>query len=219
MARTYVRLLVLGCAAIGCAGGVPAPEFVTPFDKVSADSIRSYLGVLEFDHRDGVGDDQNLLLGCPDACRPGPRVAVYPERRSHQNSEKSLATGPGRIIATIINRDSTQDYAPLNLRVGDTLYWAVDSVRTENKTLSRGRSLYISARALREGRGPAVVAHRPLVIDKHPGQEPLNTSLARWVFDSAGYGDVETPGGHSSLDLRMWIMATWGNCVKIGCCR
>ncbi|HZN99413.1 MAG TPA: hypothetical protein VFB61_16940 [Gemmatimonadales bacterium] len=218
MARTYVRLLVLGCAAIGCAGGVPKPDFVTPFDKASPREIQDYLGKLEFDHRDGVGDDQILLLGCPDACRSGPRVAVYPERRSHGNSEKNLATGPGRIVATIINKDST-DYAPLNLRAGDTLYWAVDSVHSTGERLSRGRSLYISARALREGRGPAVVARRPLVIEKHPDQKPLGISLARWVFDSAGYGDVETPGGHSSLDMQMWVMATWGNCVKIGCCR
>jgi hypothetical protein len=216
---TYVRLLALGCAAISCAGGVPAPDFVTPFDQASPDSIRTYLGKLDFDRRDGVGDDQILLLDCPDACRPGPRVAVYPERRSHENSGKSLGTGPGRIVARIINLDPKLDYAPLNLRAGDTLYWAVDSVRSESKRVSRGRSLYVSARALREGRGPAVVARRPLIIDEHPDQKPVKTSLARWIFDTTSYEKDETPGGHSSLEQRNWIMVAWGNCKSGGCCR
>ena len=220
MAWSRVAVLGLGLALIGCRGGVPAPPFVTPFDKTSPDSIRAYLGQLDFDKRDGIGDDQKLLIGCPDRCQVGPRVAIYPEKRTHQNHADQLAKGPGRIVAQIINYDDKQDYQPLNLRAGDTLYWAVDSLRSQSdRNQPRGRSLYISARALREGRTPAVVARRELFIDEHPDQKQPGVSLARWIFDTTGYEADVTPGGHEFAPQRIWTMVSWNNCKSGGCCR
>jgi len=219
MAWSRVAVLGVGLALIACHGGVPAPPFVTPFDQTSPKSISDYLRQLDFDKRDGIGDDQKLLIGCPDRCQVGPRVAVYPERRTVQNHNDQLAKGPGRIVAQIINYDEKQSYAPLNLGPGDTLYWAVDSVRSESRTLSRGRSLYISARALREGRSPAVVAKRPLFIDEHPDQKQPGVSLARWIFDTTGYKTEVTPGGGEFAPQIIWTMVTWNNCKSGGCCR
>jgi hypothetical protein len=204
-------------AALACAPGVPEPEFVTPFDKAAPDSIRAYLSQLEFDERDGSGDEQPLLIDCPDACRIGPRVAVHPEKRSHNNNADDLATGPGRIVARFINRDQKEGYPRLNLAPGDTVYWAVDSVRSVDKRLSRGRSLYISARGLRESRAGSVTIG-PLFIDEHPDQKKVNTAVARWIFDTTSYEERETPGGHTDF-MRVWSMVAWGNCKSSGCCR
>ena len=232
MARRRISLLLLGLGALGCGGGVPAPGFTTPFDKTSPESIRAYLSQLKFDHRDGAGDEERMVIGCPDACKPGPLVGIYPELRSYQNGYGQLEKGPGRIIATIINHD-TLDYEPLNLRAGDTLYWAVDSVR-RGERFSQGRSLYISARAMRDKEPSVVVANHPLVIQEHPDQKKLPMSLARWIYDSTGYADStgheggyrdKQGGGSSELPWSVWapkpIWAPmmWGNCKEGACCR
>jgi hypothetical protein len=213
-----IRFTAVVLPVVACARGVPKPEFVTPFNVVTPDSIRSYLDKLKFDERDGAGDEQHLIVGCPDACRLGPLVAIHPERRSHNNKNKNLATGPGRIVARLINRDQKQGYPRLNLAPGDTVYWAVDSVRSVGRSLSRGRSLYISAAGLRARRGKIVDTH-PLSIDEHPGEEKVNTALARWIFDTTDYQDARAPGGGSSVTQRIWTMIAWGNCRSGGCCR
>ena len=207
-----VALLMLACAP-----GVPAPSFPTPFDVVAPDSIRAYLARLKFDYRDGAGDAQHLLLGCPAACRVGPLVAIYPEKRIHNNKHSNLATGPGRIIAQLINQDDTASYLPLNLGPRDTVYWAVDSVTPVNRELSRGRSLFISAAALRGERGPVVVRDT-LFIDEHPDEETIKTSAARWIVDTTGYIGREVPGGDVRM-LQLWALAVWANCKSGGCCR
>ena len=211
-------LLVLTFGALACARGVPAPEFPTPFDVVAPDSIRTHLEDLEFDERDGAGDEQPLVLGCPAACRIGPQVALHPERRTHKNSANSLAKGPGRIIARMINRDQKEGYPKFNLAPGDTVYWAVDSVMPVSRKFSRGRSLYISAKGLRGEQRP-VVLPGPLLILEHPDEETVEAALARWVVDSAGYDDAETPGGNARSMPRLWTMAAWANCKSSGCCR
>ena len=217
-ACTHLRAIIALMAVACTPAGVPEPDFATPFDRVAPDSIRAYLGKLKFDERDGAGDEQPLIVDCPDACKIGPQVAVHPERRSHNNSRDNLATGPGRIVARFINRDQKQGYPRLNLAPGDTVYWAVDSVRQVSDSLSRGRSLYISAAALRAGRGP-VATTGPLFIDEHPDQEKVNTAVARWIFDSTSYEPRDTPGGHPRQGERIWTMVAWGNCKSGGCCR
>jgi (2Fe-2S) ferredoxin len=200
---------------------VPEPEFVTPFDRVAPDSIREYVKQLEFDRRDGAGDTQHLLTGCPSACRVGPLLSIYPERRSHNNSGEDLAEGPGRIIAVLINHDKRDSAPQFNLGPGDTVYWAVDSVRRGKDGLPRGRSHYISDRALRSGRG-TVVKTKSVLIKEHRS-DGLKMALARWVFDTTGYGERghregETPGGNPVQGQLIWTMTTWGSCRRNGCC-
>ena len=61
-------------------------------------------------------------------------VAIHPEKRTHKNTAESLAKEPGRIIARMINRDQKEGYAKFNLAPGDTVYWAVDSVKPVSKS-------------------------------------------------------------------------------------
>jgi len=230
-AWSHVSVLLIGLAAVACAtvrepvpppDPVPAPDFVTPFDATPRESIRQYLGKLEFDTiTDGAGDTQFLLTGCPNACRVGPLLSIYPERRSHNNSGKDLAEGPGRIVAVLINHDKTDSAPQFNLGPGDTVYWAVDSVRRGKDGLTRGRSHYISNRALRSGRD-TVVKTKSVLIKDHPSYG-LKMAIARWVFDTTSYGERdlqegETPGGNPVQGQLIWTMATWGSCRKNSCC-
>jgi (2Fe-2S) ferredoxin len=221
-AWSHIPMLVVGLAGVACgANGVPAPGFLTPFNATAPDSIREYLGKLEFDKRDGAGDTQFLLTGCPRACRIGPLLSIYPERRSHNNSSENLAEGPGRIVAVLINHDMKDSAPQFNLGPQDTVYWAVDSVRQVKKGLSRGRSHYISARALRSGRD-TVVKTDSVFIHEHRSKG-LKMAIARWVFDTTrygegGYGEGDTPGGNPVQGQLIWTMATWGSCKRNSCC-
>ena len=205
---------LLCAAGLACAGGVPAPPFTTPIDRVPADSIRAYLNELEFDHRDGAGDVQHLLVDCAKACRVGPLVGVFPERRIHHNSTSNLAEGAGRIIAQIINYDTTQGYLPLNLGKGDTVYWAVDSLQVTRDS-SRGRSLFVSAEAMRTRRDSLAVK-RPLKYRQHPVVE---YAAARWVLDTTYYPDRGAPGGEGDASMLVIQMTAWGVCKSGGCCK
>jgi hypothetical protein len=210
--------LIVALGTFACAyRGVPAPAFTTPFDVVAPDSMRTYIAQLRFDRREGAGDAQPLVVGCPKDCRVGPVVAIQPEKRTHKNSEESLATGPGRIIARIINRDRDEGYPALNLGPGDTVYWAVDSVRPVRRNLSTGRSLYISARGLR-GETKTAVLKRIVNVRHHPDDDPWKEALARWVPADSTYHDDETPGGGVSFYPQMRAMTTWGNCRSQSCC-
>jgi hypothetical protein len=232
-AWSHVSVLLIALASVACGGTgpepvfpspepVPRPDFNTPFDATPRDSIRQYLGKLQFDSiTDGAGDTQFLLTGCPNACRVGPLLSIYPERRSHNNSGSDLAEGPGRIIAVLINHSKTDSAPQFNLGPGDTVYWAVDSVRRGRDGKTRGRSHYISDRALRSGHGKVVKTKSELVED-HPS-DGLKMAIARWVFDTTGYGEKdlqegETPGGNPVQGQLIWTMATWGSCRKGTCC-
>ena len=219
----YVLASGVSILAFACARGVPQPDFVTPFDVVAPDSILDYLGDLKFDRRDGASHEQRLLVGCPDRCRLGPQVLVQPEKRSHNNSHDDLATGPGRIVARFINRDLKEGYSRLNLAPGDTVYWAVDKVRRVNDTLSLGRSLYISTKALRGGRDQRTKPWQ-LTIKEHRGQGKLSMSIAKWIFDTAssdttGYEKREAPGGGLSEQQMIILSTAWGSCKKDACCK
>jgi hypothetical protein len=219
-----VVLLGLTMGVMACAyRGVPAPAFTTPFDKVSPDSIRDYVKLLlRFDEREGAGDRQPLIVGCPAACRIGPEVSIQPEKRTHRNSVASLAEGPGRIIARIINHDAKEGYPPLNLGPGDTVYWAVDQVKPVRDTVSVGRSLYITARGLR-GETKTVVLPKRVYVRDHPHQESWKQALARWIPVDSTYEDstdihYEAPGGGAAELLLYRALATWGNCRSNSCC-
>jgi hypothetical protein len=210
--------VIVALGTVACAyRGVPAPNFTTPFDVASADSIRAYITTLDFDKREGAGDDQPLVVGCPDACRIGPEVVIQPEKRTHKNSEASLATGPGRIIARIINRDPKEAYPPLNLAPGDTVYWAVDQVKPESRNRSSGRSLYISARGLR-GESKTPVLKKPMHVVHHPENDPWKQALARWVPADSTYKGDGAPGGGASDYPMMRSMTSWNNCRSQSCC-
>jgi hypothetical protein len=207
---------VLCATVIACARGVPAPPFTTPMDKVPAESIRTYLADLKWDTRDGAGDVQQLVV-CGKSCRVGPLVGIFPERRIHHNKTKNLAEGAGRIIAKIINYDTTEGYPRLNIGAGDTVYWAVDSIRSVKRGLSEGRSLFISAEAMRTGRRTLAV-QRPVRLFDHP-DSVVKTSAARWVYDSTDYREKGAPGGEEDQLARMGEMMTWAVCKTGGCCR
>ena len=213
--------LIVALGTFACAhGGVPAPDFTTPFDAATPEQIRSYLAKLRFDDREGPSDEQALPVGCPAACRPGPDVAIQPEKRIHRNSESSLAIGPGRIIARFINKDPTESYPDLNLGPKDTVYWAVDQVKPSSKeNVSEGRSLYISARGLR-GESKRVVVPGSLHVRHHPNWDPWKQALARWIpADSTYYDDHdETPGGGSGVTTRIRALMSWGGCRSQSCC-
>ena len=208
---------LLWVASIACAHAVPAPPFTTPIDRVPAESIQAYLGKLKFDYRDGAGDIQHLLVNCEQSCQVGPLVGIFPERRIQGNKTKHLAEGAGRIIAQIINYDSTP-YPALNLGAKDTVYWAVDSVVRVNRDMSRGRSILISTHAMRTRRD-SLATVRVLRLFEHP-DSVIKTSAARWVLDSLDYDEKGAPGGGGEGSIRwMRTMATWANCKSGGCCR
>ena len=186
-------------------------------DRVSPDSIQAYLTKLKFDHREGAGDVQHLLVDCAKVCRVGPLVGVFPERRIPHNKTSNLAEGAGRIIAQIINYDSTEGYLPLNLGKGDTVYWAVDSIVPVNRESSRGRSLFISAEAMRTRRD-SIAAKRPVTLTEH-GDDVVTSPAARWVLDSTYYSGKGAPGGEADAIIRMIGMTTWANCKSGACCR
>jgi hypothetical protein len=206
---------VLACAG----GGVPEPGFVTPLDSATPAQIRTYLDVLEFVDRDGVSDERALIVGCPANCREGPVVAIQPERRTHKNRSKDLAGSPGRIIARLINRDKKQGYPVFNLGPADTVFWAVDQLKPVSKGRSEGRSLYISAAALRGERGP-VSLKRELYTVEHPELPHYGMALARWIPDSTAKDeDYKTPGGGVRTTRGIIMLATWNNCKSDSCCR
>jgi hypothetical protein len=211
--------LVLVLGTFGCAanGGVPAPDFTTPFDAVAPESIQTYLGKLQFDDREGPGDVQFLVVGCPAACRVGPEVAIQPEKRNYRNSKESLMLGPGRIIARFINHDLTEGYPALNLAPGDTVFWAVDRVKPVDRNRSTGRSLYISLKGLRE-KSKSAVKPGSLRIQEHPDKESWKQSLARWVPTDSAYADDHTPGGGGPVASRLREFMAWGGCRSQSCC-
>jgi hypothetical protein len=212
-----VSPLIVTAALFACYRGVPAPDFKDPFDAATPDQIRDYVNnKLQFDTTEGPGDKQSLPVGCPAACRPGPVVAIQPEKRMHRNNQKSLAVGPGRIIARLINLDPVDSYPPLNLGPKDTVYWAVDQVKPSGRDASTGRSLYISAEGLR-GKKTAVRSI-PMHLKDHVTYDPWKQALARWKpVDSTYYGR-KTPGGDDGATALIITYMTWGGCKSQSCC-
>jgi hypothetical protein len=144
-------------------------------------------------------------------------VAIQPEENTHRNSSSDLAGSPGRIIARLINRDKKQGYPPLNLAPGDTVYWAVDSVRPIDRDSSRGRSLWISAAGLRGDESHRTI-RQALHISEHPDEPPYKQALARWYEVTTPYAERETPGGGGRGALYYVMLQTWGNCTGRACC-
>ena len=210
-------LQVLAGGVLACAGGTPAPGGTTPLDARTPEEIRAYVTRLTFDERKASGDERTLPVGCPSACRPGPVVAIQPEENTHHNSSSDLAGSPGRIVARLINRDTLQGYPPLNLAPGDTVYWAVDSVRPIDRDSSRGNSLWISAAGLRGDKSHRTI-REALHIEEHPDQPPYKQALARW-YEVKVYTERETPGGGVRDAFYYVMLQTWGNCTKGSCCQ
>jgi hypothetical protein len=209
-----VGIQVLAGGVLACAGGTPAPGGPpTPLDTRTPAEIRTYVNDLKFDEKEFSGDKRRLPVGCPNACREGPLVAIQPEENTHRNRLSDLAGSPGRIIARLINLDRTQGYPPLNLAAGDTVYWAVDSVRSLERENIVGRSLWISAAGLQQGRKPL---RQRLKIKEHP-KYSYKQALARWVEDTI-YAKGETPGGGERDILQYIALATWNNCKSSSCC-
>lgn len=192
-----VTLLVLVWA---CEPGTPAPGFPASYDSVGSDTLLAYIvDTLKFDTIAGVGDEQRLMLGtCPGACSHGPRVKIEPERRSYRNRIASLG-GQGRIIARMINYDTT-GYPKFNLGGNDTVYWAVTRAdSTTNPDSLRSTSLFISIQGLRGTRTP-VITYDTGYVEKHGYGYYGEHALARWIWSDAD----ET---------------SWGSCAKGACCR
>jgi hypothetical protein len=182
-----------------CHPGTPAPPFTTSYDSVASDTLLSYIeNDLEFDTFHAVGDAQRLAIGCPGQCLHGPLVKIEPERRAHRNKLSALTSGPGRIIARMINYD-TLEYPKLNLGSQDTVYWAItDATPTSNPDSLTSTSLFISIKGLRGTRTPAITDTTGFV-ERHPSSYYGNRALAHWVWS-----DLDETG--------------WGSCSKGACC-
>jgi hypothetical protein len=208
-----ITLVVVTFAVSSCGlftQRTPGPDFKTSFDLAPPALIAAHIKKLKFDGRDAVSDERNLPLDG----QPGPRVAIWPEKHSHKNKYSSLAKGPGRIIAKLINRDA-QGYPELNLLPRDTVYWVVYGVKRMSDSLSVGRSLWISDSLLR-GKGKPFALEGPVYIDHHPGQESYKQPSVRWKsYDKPG------PGGAMMMPQgqQREYLAAWGACVDGGCCR
>jgi hypothetical protein len=228
-------LVALALGLIGCkklvreTEGVPPPDFAVPFDAATPAQIFEYIGdKLDFDKRESSSDERPLPVGCPTACKEGPVVAIQPEKRTHNNRETALK-GNGRIIAKLINRDQKEAYPEYNLGAGDTVYWAVDSVKRVSKDRLEGRSLFISDQGLRAN-SPKAVLKRELYIDDHPGQEADAQALARWVprkdtsqgaavAPAWGLGTTESTTPSRGQAPYIGVLVAWNNCKSGGCCR
>jgi hypothetical protein len=238
--RTMARaarcgLVVLAINSVGCRyfgeqqdRGVTTPGFA--FETATPAQISNYIGKLHFDERESSSDTRPLVIGCPSACREGPEVAIHPEKRTHKNGEAALA-GNGLIIAKLVNKDQKQDYPEYNLAAGDSVYWAVDSVKRVSPERLEGRSLFISAQGL-AGKGDSLIVHRELYVDDHPGQEPDGQGLARWVprketsegasiARAWGLDTAQTPtqATEPSRYGIIRVLMAWNNCKSGGCCR
>jgi hypothetical protein len=207
VAGTAVAFVAITLASLACEGkgGTRAPDF-TSFDSASPEQVLAYIRKLRFDPDTEAGDAKHL----PVDSLPGPLVAIQPEKRSHKNRAADLAKGPGRIIAKLINRDS-QPYPKLNLGPHDTVYWAVDQVKPVDKTLSRGRSLWISHTALVAKRD--FIYEEVLYVDEHPGDPPYARALAKWIPDTG------RKAGGAILRKPIETLIAWNSCKGGGCCR
>ena len=121
--------------------GPTTPEFAGQIETAPRAQILSYARGLSYDESDGAGDIQRLtvvdLVAVPPAPTPGPLCRIDPMQGAADLERDELAAG--RIVARIINRDSTS-YPQLALGPRDTTYWWVDSVTT-----GRWRSLLVSS--------------------------------------------------------------------------
>jgi hypothetical protein len=229
-------LVVLAINSVGCKHydeqkeGVPTPGFA--LDAATPAQIRAYIGKLRFDPRESSSDTRPLVVGCPSACREGPVVTIHPEKRTHKNGEAALA-GNGPIIAMLVNLDPKHDYPAYNLGAGDTVYWAVGSVKRVSPERLEGRSLFISAQGL-AGKRDSIVVHRELYIDDHPGEEADEQGLARWVprKETSEGASIARAWGLDTVQLQAATQITeqspygiirplvaWNNCKSGGCCR
>ena len=149
-----VSVTVIASACCGkCGPGTTGPTFTTAYDSTAFDTLLAYVSdttKLRFETIPALGDDQRLMLGtCPGACTHGPRVRIEPESLSYRNKVDTLINGPGRIIARMINSDTTP-YPKFNLGGLDTVYWAITRAdTTTNPDSLSSVSLYISIKGLR----------------------------------------------------------------------
>jgi hypothetical protein len=229
-------LVVLAINSASCKNyseqnrGVPTAGFA--FDKATPAQINAYINKLHFDERESSSDTRPLVVGCPSACREGPVVTIQPEKRTHKNGEAALG-GNGLIIAKMVNMDPKQDYPEYNLGAGDVVYWAVDSVKRVSPERLEGRSLFISAQGL-AGKRDSIIVHRELYIDDHPGQEPDEQGLARWVprketsqgasiARAWGLEAAQPQTSTETTEHRRYgiirVLMAWNNCKSGGCCR
>jgi hypothetical protein len=197
-----VSLTVLISACCGqCGSGTTPPPFSMAYDSVPPDTLLAYIQTsLKFETIAPLVDDQRLMLGtCPGACTHGPRVRIEPESLSYRNDTTALMSGPGRIIARMINSDTT-GYPKFNLGGLDTVYWAVSRADpTQNPDSMVSVSQYISIKGLRGLRSPAITTDTGF-ISRHPYGYYGYRAKARWLWS-----DADETG--------------WGTCAKGACCR
>jgi hypothetical protein len=203
--RTSGIAVFLGVIASACGGhggpGTASPSFTAPYDSVPADTLLAYIeDSLKFEVIDALVDDQRLMLGtCPGACTHGPRVRIEPESLSYRNDTTALMSGPGRIIARMINSDTT-GYPKFNLGGLDTVYWAItQATATANPDSLASVSQYISIKGLRGLRSPAITSDTGFVHRHAYGYYGYRAE-ARWLWS-----DFDETG--------------WGSCAKGACCR
>ena len=111
--------------------GPTTPAFAGQIETAPRAEILSYARGLSYDQSDGAGDTQRLtvidLLAVPPGPTPGPPCRIEPMQSAADLQRDELVAG--RIVARIINRDSTP-YPQLALGPRDTTYWWVDSATT-----------------------------------------------------------------------------------------
>ena len=100
------------------------------------------------------------------------------------NKTSNLAEGAGRIIAQIINYDSTEGYLPLNLGKGDTVYWAVDSIVPVNRESPGGAPSSSRPRRCAPGETPSrqsVLSHSRSMATTLLRRQPRDGSWTRRI--------------------------------------
>ena len=180
-----VFLALVGGVVIGQLGGtveltpesalrntVPAPEFAGQIETTPRAEFLSYARSLAFNHSEGAGDTQRLtvldLMAVPPAPVPGPLCRIEPLQAAADLERDELAAG--RVVARIINRDTTP-FPELALGPGDTTYWWVDSAATgqwRTLLISSEDSMVITPRGL------------ALVSSFEDGATRWGQALARW---------------------------------------
>ena len=191
-------VLLLGLCA--CGGGVtvgtvaPDSSVTNAADPSQRGKVMQYAHALRFDTlTHGAWDQQPLTLVdssvTPHRDTIGPVGTIYPERRTHHNSEADLQ-GVGRIVARIY---TTGEYPRLGLRAGVSYYWVDSLVVTGDSGVAR--AIFIPE----DSTQPVTV--RQLVYARDPHGAALERqAMARWRYYPL----------HSALP--------WNRCTRMGCC-
>lgn len=183
-----MRLVACGLLVLLACQSAPPAARQPVLVRVSSGSA----GVLTLQGRQSQyylagGDEQRLLVGTYPTGRHGPLAAIHPVTNSY--AHEAVEDPNGRLVARIINYDSLQGYAKLNLAPSDTVYWYVYPDTGDGLT---HRSVLVSSRT-------QTVLLLPLSLHGEPVR--ARQAMARFLWRD----DDETT----------WVVCTWTQCCRI----